>query len=50
MATVTRINSILESNKTLKAVEAAMKAKEWNKAVQIVDVIQVIFILRQDRH
>lgn len=28
-----------EANKTEKAVEAAIKAKEWNKAVQIVDSI-----------
>ena len=30
-----------EANKSVKAVQAAIKAKEWSKAVQIVDVIQV---------
>ncbi|CAJ0583461.1 unnamed protein product, partial [Mesorhabditis spiculigera] len=34
------INHFLEANCTEKAVEAAIKAKEWSKAVQIVDVIQ----------
>ncbi|CAJ0935299.1 unnamed protein product, partial [Mesorhabditis belari] len=34
------INHFLEANCTEKAVEAAIRAKEWSKAVQIVDVIQ----------
>ncbi|CAI4221536.1 unnamed protein product [Auanema sp. JU1783] len=34
------ISHYLEANKSLKAVEAAMNAQEWSKAVQIVDVIQ----------
>ncbi|EPB77379.1 tetratricopeptide repeat protein [Ancylostoma ceylanicum] len=34
------INHFLEANSLAKAAEAAIQAKEWSKAVQIVDVIQ----------
>ncbi|CAI5455003.1 unnamed protein product [Caenorhabditis angaria] len=34
------INHFLESNQSQKAVDAAIRAKEWSKAVHIVDVIQ----------
>ncbi|PIO75437.1 tetratricopeptide repeat protein [Teladorsagia circumcincta] len=34
------INHFLEANSLVKAAEAAIQAKEWGKAVQIVDVIQ----------
>ncbi|WKY15558.1 hypothetical protein Q1695_000775 [Nippostrongylus brasiliensis] len=34
------INHFLEANSLVKAAEAAIQAKEWSKAVQIVDVIQ----------
>ncbi|KAJ1353159.1 Intraflagellar transport protein osm-1 [Parelaphostrongylus tenuis] len=34
------INHFLEANSLMKAAEAAIQAREWGKAVQIVDVIQ----------
>ncbi|KAK5969781.1 hypothetical protein GCK32_012196 [Trichostrongylus colubriformis] len=34
------INHFLEANSLVKAAEAAIQAREWGKAVQIVDVIQ----------
>ncbi|KAK6114288.1 hypothetical protein QQG55_55400 [Brugia pahangi] len=34
------INHFLESGKTAKALEASIKAKQWSRAAQIVDVIE----------